>query len=94
MCFVDNKEKKSHEYRTDFRKFDLNHMARLGIKGVTFHDLRRTLARLNVSRGTPLYHVAKGLGHPPNVVAKTNGHRQPNDARINDPGTQAREGQP
>jgi integrase len=89
---ADNKEKKSHEYRTDFRKLYLNHMARLGIAGVTFHDLRRTFASLHVSRGTPLYHVAKWLGDHPNVVESTYGHLLPNDARINDPWTQARAG--
>lgn len=89
---VTDKPKTSHEYRTDFRKLFLNHMARLEIEGVTFHDLRRTFASLHVSRGTPLYHVAKWLGDHPNVVESTYGHLLPNDARINDPWTQARGG--
>jgi integrase len=85
-----NSLKKSWEYRTDFRKLYWNHMERLGIQGVTFHDLRRTFASLHVSRGTPLYHVAKWLGDHPNVVEQTYGHLLPNDSRINDPWTQAR----
>lgn len=87
---ANNLNKKSWEYRTDFRKLFLNHMAKLKIEGVTFHDLRRTFASLHVSRGTPLYHVAKWLGDHPNVVESTYGHLLPNDARINDPWTQAR----
>ncbi len=87
-----NTAKKSWEYRTDFRKLYLAHMAKLGISGVTFHDLRRTFASLHVSRGTPLYHVAKWLGDHPNVVESTYGHLLPNDARINDPWDQARAG--
>jgi len=77
-------------YRTDFIKTYNGHMDRLGLGHVTFHDLRRTFASLHVSRGTPLYHVGKWLGDHPNVVESTYGHLLPNDARINDPWTQAR----
>jgi integrase len=87
---ADNKNKRSWEYRTDFRLLFKKHLTQLGITGITFHDLRRTFASLHVSRGTPLYHVAKWLGDHPNVVESTYGHLLPNDARINDPWTQAR----
>ncbi len=87
----DNPDKKAWAYRTDFKKAFTKHMKALGLSAYTFHDLRRTFASLHVSRGTPLYHVAKWLGDHPNVVEQTYGHLLPNDARINDPWTQARE---
>ena len=81
-------------YRTDFVKAFEGHMKRLGIEGITFHDLRRTFASLHVSRGTPIYHVAKWLGDDIAIVEKTYAHLLPNDPRINDPWTAARKAPP
>ncbi len=79
-------------YRTDFAKSFNNYMEVQELKGVTFHDLRRTFASLHASKGTPLFHIARWLGDDPSVVEKTYAHLLPNDQRINDPWVEARGG--
>ena len=77
-------------YRTNFAVHFRTHLKRLGLDHITFHDLRRTFASLHVSHGTSIYKVAKWLGDGVAIVEGTYGHLLPNDARINDPWTQAR----
>lgn len=70
-------------YRYDFKKSFMAHMAKVGLKEFTFHDLRRTFASLLVSSGVSPYKVAKWLGDGIGVVEKHYGHLLPNDADIN-----------
>jgi integrase len=70
-------------YRYDFRRPFERLLARCGITGATFHDLRRTFASRLVSRGVSIYKVARWLGDGLAVVERHYGHLQPQDDEIN-----------
>ena len=72
----------SYRYRYDFRASFVNLTKRCGFPELTFHDLRRTVASLHVSRGTSIYKVARGLGDGVEVVENHYGHLIPQDDEI------------
>lgn len=73
----------SHRYRFDFRRAFNSAVKRADLRGVTFHDLRRTFASLLVSSGVSLYKTARWLGVGHGVVERHYGHLIPQDAEVN-----------
>jgi integrase len=70
------------EYRYDFSRTWETHMERCGVT-CTIHDARRSFASNLVSRGEPVYTVAKWLGDGYQVVERSYGHLSPDAGNIN-----------
>jgi|SRR5215510_7645214 len=70
------------KYRVEFRKSFLTHMAKCEIKSST-HDMRRSFASNLVSRGIPIYSVAKWLGDRVDVVERSYGYLESYNDQIN-----------